>query len=305
MTVYLDAVWALNFFLDMMLLMLANYLAKANAKFLRIAFGAFIASLLVPISFFYPQSFFTTVIGKLSYSVVIIICTFGFYTVFRVAKILFVFYFITFSIGGGLIALHFLFQYPIAVSSNGLLTFHSGYGDPISWLFVIIGFPLVWMFTKTRMDKHAILKIKYDQLYPVTIEINNKSYSTMGYIDSGNQLIDPLTRQPVIICDETFLKQWFSEPDWHMLKTAHNNLDFNDFPKEWENRLHIVPYQGVGGQREFLFAIKPDQLTIDYDDQHIAVSRVLIGIQFAELTKDESYRCLLHPQIIKLSAGSA
>lgn len=305
MTIYLDAVWALNFFLDMMLLMLTNYLVKARASHLKLILGAFVASLLVPISFFFPHTIFTTVFGKLSYSLVIILCTFGFYTVFRVVKILFVFYFTTFSIGGGLVALHFLFQHPIAVTSSGILTLQSGYGDPISWLFVVIGFPVIWMFTKSRMDKHATLKIRYDQLFPVTIQINKQSFTTMGYIDSGNQLIDPLTRQPVILGDEVFLKQWFTEEDWQLLKDAHNNLDFNHFPTAWEKRLHIVPYQGVGGQREFLFAIKPDKLVVAYENEQITVSRVLIGIQFALLTKDESYRCLLHPQIIKLSAGSA
>lgn len=305
MTIYLDAVWVLNFFLDMMLLMLTKHLAKVKASGIRLIFGAFVASLLVPLSFFFPNTFFTTVTGKLIFSIIIILCTFGFYTVFRIFKILFIFYFITFAIGGGLIALHFLFQHPIAISSSGLLTFQTGYGDPVSWIFVIIGFPLVWLFTKKRMDKHAIEKIQYNQLYPVTIQINKQSYSTMGYIDSGNQLIDPLTRQPVVICDETFLKQWFTDEDWLMLRNAHENLEFNHVPTTWEKRLYFVPYQGVNGQREFLFAIKPDKLIIAYEEEHITVSRVLIGIQFAHLTKDESYRCLLHPQIIQLSTGSA
>jgi len=289
----------------MMLLMLTQYLAKAKASKMRLIFGAFMASLIVPLTFYFPHTFLTTVTGKISYSILIILCTFGFYTVFRMVKLLLLFYFTTVSIGGGLIALHFLFQQPVTMSAKGLLTFTTGFGDPISWLFVIVGFPVVWVFTKTRMDKHAIEKIEYEQLYPVTIQINNKSHSTVGYIDSGNQLVDPLTRKPVIICDEVFLKQWFSNEEWHILKEAHQNLDFSNVPAKWENRMNIVPYQGVGGERQFLMAIKPDKLMINYLGKKITVSRVLIGIQFEILTKDESYRCLLHPQIIKLSTGSA
>lgn len=300
-TIYLDAVWALNFFLDMMLLMLAQALAKDSTGKLRIIFGAFIASLLVPISLYFPDSFFMSVLGKFLYSIIIILCTFRFVSVYQMLKLLALFYFTTFSIGGGLIATHFIFQNPIGLSTNGLLTFNSGYGAPVSWLFVIIGFPLSWIFTKARMDKHAVEKIRYDQLYPVTIQLKQKSYSTTGYIDSANQLVDPATKRPVIICDEVFLKQWFSEEDWQMLKDAHTNLNLDKLPKEWENQLHIVPFQGVGGTSNFLFAVRPDQLIIYYNGQKIITSKVLIGIQFATLTEDQSYHCLLQPQIIKLA----
>lgn len=301
MTIYLDAVWLLNFFLDLMLLMLTQALAKDSTQKVRILLGAFIASLLVPLSIFYPNSFFTSVIGKFIYSIIIILCAFQFRSIYRMIKLLLLFYFMTFAIGGGLIGIHFLLQNPIGLSANGILTFNSGYGDPISWLFIVIGFPLVWIFTKARMDKHAVEKIRYDQLCPVTIQIENTSRSTTGYIDSGNQLVDPLSKKPVVICDEYFLKQWFSSNEWEMLKVAHDELDFEKLPKDWEKRINIIPFQGVEGNRNFMMAIKPDNVVIFYNDQKIVTRKILIGIQFADLTKDQSYHCLLHPQIVKMA----
>ncbi|WP_229683076.1 sigma-E processing peptidase SpoIIGA [Virgibacillus oceani] len=301
-TIYLDAVWVLNFLLDMMLLMLAQILAKDSTSKIRIMFGAFIASLLIPLTLYFPESFFTTVIGKLLYSIIIILCSFKFYSFYQSLKMLLLFYFTTFAIGGGLVGLHFLFQNPIGFSASGILTYNAGYGDPVSWLFVVIGFPVVWWFTKIRMDKHATEKIRYDQLYPVTIQINHQTNSTTGYIDSGNQLVDPLTKKPVIICDEQFLKKWFSEDEWGRLKTAHEELDFEKIPGDWEKRIQIVPYQGVEGRRTFMLAIKPDNLIIYYDSKKIVTRKILIGIQFADLTNDRRYHCLLHPQIIKLAA---
>lgn len=302
MTIYLDAVLALNFFLDFMLLLLTQALARMSTKKSRIFLGAFVASLLVPITLYFPDSIFTSVLGKLLYSIFIIICAFGFLSIYRMTKLILLFYFTTFAIGGGLIAVHFLFQNPIELTLNGVLTYNSGYGDPVSWLFIIIGFPLVWLFTKARMDNHAVEKIHYDQQCPVTIELKNKSYSTTGYIDSGNQLTDPLTKRPVIICDEEFLKQWFTDEEWNLLEMAHESLSFEDIPKKWESHIQIVPYQGVQGKSMFLFTIRPEKLTIYYEGQIISTSNVLIGIQFAGLVKDQSYHCLLHPQIIKLAA---
>ncbi|TMN23501.1 sigma-E processing peptidase SpoIIGA [Lentibacillus cibarius] len=305
MTIYLDAVWLLNFLLDLMLLMLTQALAKDSTRRLRIIFGAFIASLLVPLSIYYPDTVFTSLLGKLLFSVIIILCAFRFFSIYRMFKLLLLFYFVTFAIGGGLIATQFVLQNPVSLSENGVLTFNSGYGDPVSWLFIVIGFPLVWYFTKNRMDKHASEKIRYDQLYSVTIQIANSKYATKAYIDSGNQLVDPLTKKPVIICDEHFLKQWFTENEWNLLKAAHADLDFEKLPASWESRIQIVPFQGVEGNRTFMMAIKPDNLTVVYNDAEIVTQKVLIGIQFAELTKDQTYHCLLHPQIIKMAAAAS
>lgn len=301
MEIYLDAVWALNFCLDFMLLMLTKALVRDSTKIIRIVFGAFIASLIVPITVYFPDHFFNTILGKILYSLIIILCSFGFITVYRYFKLLLMFYFTTFTIGGGLVGLHFLFSNPITMSTSGVITFNKGYGDPISWIFVIIGFPIVWYFTKHRMDKHVSEKIRYDQLYEVTIEMKGQSFSTTGYIDSGNQLIDPLSKKPVVICDEFFLKQWFTDEDWTKLKQAFDQMEMELIPHTWESNIQIVPYLGVEGRNSYLFTLRPDQLIVNYGESKIVTRKLLIGIQFGGLTKDNSYHCLLHPQIIKLS----
>lgn len=300
-TIYVDVIWLLNFLFDMMLIMLTLILARESTSKKRIVLGSFIASMIVPISIYFPDSLITSVIGKLMYSILIIACVCRLKSIYQLFRLLFLFYFVTFTIGGGLIALHFMFENPFGISSNGILTFKNGYGDPISWIFVVVCFPIVWHFTKRNMDKHAAEKIRYDQLCPVTVHINKNEFSTTGYIDSGNQLADPLTKSPVVICDEPFLKQWFSLEEWGAIKKASELLDFDAIPKDWEGRIHIVPFQGVDGKSSYMLAIKPDKIKIGYDEKEIITNKLLIGIQFSDLTKDQRYHCLLHPQIIKLA----
>src|SRR5690625_1596089 len=177
-----------------MLLMLTQSLARDHTRKIKLVFGAFIASLLVPISIYFPNSFFTSILGKFLYSIVIIFSSFQFLGVYRFVKLLFLFYFVSFSIGGGLIGIHFLLQHPVTLANSGLLTFNSGYGDPISWVFVVVGFPIVFLFTKRRMDKHGIDKIRYDQIYNVSIKINHKIFKTSGYIDRGNKIVDQISK---------------------------------------------------------------------------------------------------------------
>src|SRR5690625_1438362 len=110
-----------------------------------------------------------------------------------------------------------------------------------------------------------------------------------------------MTKKPVVIADQSFLKQWFAEVEWKQLKESHASLDFDNIPKAWENSIHVVPYQGVEGGSKFLLALRPQRLIVHYGEKEINTNNVLIGIQFANLTTDHLYHCLLQPKIIQLS----
>lgn len=296
MVIYLDVLWLLNFLFDLMLLMLTNYLIRGNSPLLRLVLSAVFAALIVPIHIYFPTSFFSSSFGKVIYSVGIILIGFRFLTIFHFLKVFLMFYFITFTLGGGLIALYFLIE-PTFISQTSIRT---PFGHPISWLFLLITFPIVSIFLKRTMDDYQLNKINYDGLCNVEVFFSERSFITTGFIDSGNQLVDPLTKYPVIICDEVFLKQWFTIKDWQLFRQAYEQIDLTVIPESWSNKIHMIPYRGVTGKQSFLLAIKPDWITITYNDENILVENVLIGIQFSAMTPDESYHCLLHPQIIAL-----
>ncbi len=53
---------------------------------------------------------------------------------------------------------------------NGLVQSQSiSYGDPISWLFVILGFPVIYYFSKKRIESVEITNIHYDQIGRATV----------------------------------------------------------------------------------------------------------------------------------------
>ncbi|MDC3416472.1 sigma-E processing peptidase SpoIIGA [Aquibacillus salsiterrae] len=305
MTIYLDAVWLLNFLLDFMILMLTQYITKANTSRLKLLFGAFIASVIVPITLFFPNSLLTAPMGKIIYSLFIILCTFGYENTRQFLKKLLFFYFISFVLGGGLIALHFLLNKQMYTNGSGVLTYQTGYGDQISWLFIGFGFPLIWYFTKERLDKHAYEKFRHDQLYEVDIQILGKTFSTIAYVDSGNQLVDPFSRKPVVICDQAFMENWFSKEEIRILEQAQDKLVFEGFPDKLESLMNIVPYQGVNGNRTFMIVLKPENMLVKYENKQISTNKLLIGIQFGELAADGSYHCLLHPELFKHSVATS
>lgn len=299
MTIYLDIILFFNFAFNLLILMFTKYLAKAAVSKQRLLLGSIIATALVPIVLYFPGSIFNSMVGKSVYAVLIILATFGFTGIPKLMHNIGLFYFISFSIGGGLFGVHYLLEGSSDAQWNKMLFYVDNvYGEQMSLVVIMAGFPLLLFFTKSRMDRHVKEKIKYDQLYKVTIEINHQAYDTTGYIDSGNHLTDPLTNRPVVICDEPFLQQFFSESDWSIIRKNINENGLENFPEVLKKRLFIVPYQGVDGSTRYLYTLKPDTITIYYEDEIISTSSVLIGIQLAHLTADQRYHCLLHPQLI-------
>lgn len=264
--------------------------------------GAIVASLLVPLTLFYPTSFITHPVGKGLFSIIIVLTAFGFKNIRLFSRHLIYFYFTSFAIGGGLIGVYYFLGQQVQSVGGAFITYNEGYGDGVSWLFVLIGFPCVWWFTRKRLDHLTTQKIRYDQLVEVTIKLKDEEKITQGFIDSGNQLVDPITKRPVIVCDELFLKQWFSEEDWNHLKICHTEWSFDNLPESWADRIRIVPYQGIDGARTFMLVLKPDNISISYNGTNLTLSKVLIGIQFGELASDGSYHCLLHPHLLKTFA---
>lgn len=303
MIIYFEAVFLLNILFNFLIILLVQLLTRHVTSRWRLLFGAFIATLIVPATIYYPNSFFTTVSGKIIFSIVIIISSFKIATSKQFIKLFFSFYFISFSLGGGLIAIHFLLNESFFMNSQGILTYETGFGGLINWLFVLLSFPLVWLFTKVRMDRHMVNQIRYNEIYPVSIEMKGKCFKTNGFIDSGNQLVDPITNTPVIICDEIFLQQFFEVKEWNKLKTASEQLNVDLIPMNWKNRTFVVPFKGVTGSDDILLTLKPDLLVIDYDEKKLKTKNVLIGIQFSRLTNDANFHCLLHPKIIKTAAS--
>src|SRR5690625_324073 len=285
-----------------MILLLTNYMIRSNTSKKRLLFGSIIATLLVPLQLLYPNFLVNSLWGKISYSVGIMLFTFGWRGILALCKTVGVFYFISFAIGGGMLGFHYLLEDVFTYSKSSLfLTAQNIYGDDIHLPFVVISFPLLWLFTKRRMDEHVQAKIKYDQLYQVTLTLNGQSFQTTGYLDSGNHLIDPITRRPVVLCDAPFLRNFFSDEDWDDLLQSIVNDDYALLPSVLQHRIFIVPFQGVGGETSYLYTIKPEAMTIYYEEKIIETSHVLIGIQMNTLTEDQHYHCLLHPQLIHFS----
>ncbi|MBP2240045.1 stage II sporulation protein GA (sporulation sigma-E factor processing peptidase) [Cytobacillus eiseniae] len=299
MEVYLDIIWALNFLFDSLLLYLTAIILKRDVRFWRIFTGGLIGSMIILLSITPFDAYSGHPIVKLIFSVVMVLTVFGFKRIRYFFSGLFTFYLITFLIGGSLIGVHYFIQFDFQLSSSVLLASVKGFGDPISWLFVLLGFPIAWHFSKRNMEGIEMTKIRYDSLVRVIITINNKDYHFKGLVDSGNQLYDPISKMPVMFIS---IKDQQGDFPVQLMKIAQNPekiiLGNERIDSDWEHKMRVIPYSVVGQEHQLIIALKPEKIVIEKDNEFYCVDKGLISFTIQQLSSDDAFQCIVHPKML-------
>src|SRR5699024_3254021 len=173
MVLYLDIILGINLLFDFLVLILTNYLTTSIKQYYRLLCVVVFDACIVPLEFHVTISFLDTVIFKSSYAVMIIFVAFGYNGFYRFTKNISTFMFVMFTVGGGLFGLQFMIRETNFFHHKLLLTVQNLEGESISLLVLFACFPLFILFMKGKLDRHVKDKIKYDQIYMVTLEIDN------------------------------------------------------------------------------------------------------------------------------------
>lgn len=253
MKVYIDLVLILNFFFDFLLLLSVSVLLRRNANIYRLMLGGFLGGLSL-LFLFIKISSFTLFIFKIVISVLMILVSFGFRDIRFTFKNLLYFYSASMILGGFLYFLNVQFSY----QQKGLVFFHHGLS--INVVFLIIFCPIILYI---YMKQGLWLKTHYHHYYPVSITYLGKQYHFAGFLDTGNTLVDIVTKKPIILIDKKLpLKTFF-----------------------------YVPYKGINHDG-LLPCVKVDEVTIGSD----YYTHVLVGILDQKI-KIDGVDCLLNPKL--------
>ncbi|TWE08911.1 stage II sporulation protein GA (sporulation sigma-E factor processing peptidase) [Neobacillus bataviensis] len=300
MTVYLDVIWALNLLFDSLLLYLTAIFLKRRIQLWRIIAGGFIGSLIILLSFTPLNAYTSHPISKLICSMFMVLIAFGFKRLTFFFKALMTLYVSTFLIGGAIMGAHYFIQSDLELSVKVLASSVKGYGDPISWLFVLIGFPLAWHFARKNVESMEMTKIQFEQIVDVELHIDNETLHFKGLVDSGNQLYDPLSKLPVMFVSvkdqveavpESVSKLAAADPEQFIMGSQ-------DISHEWQHRLRIIPYKVVGQEHQLIVAIKPDLILIEHNSVQYLCEKGLVSFTMQQLSAEDAFQCIVHPKML-------
>ena len=262
MTVYVDVLFVMNFFITYLLLTVTKLLTKATVKTYRMLLGA-VAGAVYSLVIFAPDlSFLLTLFGRILISVLIILITFGFKRLVPYLKSLACFYFSNMLFLGVILALWMTFKPNGIVVNNDAVYFDI----PATALLTLALISYLISVAVVKIYNYTLAK---KEIYTLTVVKGGKEYRMFAFLDSGNRLTEPFSNYPVIIVDEGKIS----------------------FEAE-----RIIPYNTVGGEG-MLKAFKPDKVIISQGKKSFESDRVYVACSNVD-SKD--FSAILNPILLNL-----
>lgn len=190
--IYVDVVLFINFSFDLLILLGTSIVLKRKTNFSRILIGAFIGSMSILFLFINITSFQLFLI-KIVISIIMILISFGYKNIKYFLKNILILYTISIILGGFLYYLSITFSY----KNTGLVFYFKGLS--INYIFLMISSPIIiYIYIKeTRMFKRYS-----NNIYKIKLKILDKEYNLNGFMDTGNNLIDPYFNKPIVLINK-------------------------------------------------------------------------------------------------------
>lgn len=294
---YLDEILFINMAMNYLILWLTARLSRRNYQFNCLFWGALLGALYVLTVFLPAKSAFFTIIAKFILSVAIIYVSFLPVKARELFSLLGVFYLVSFTVGGAVLACSLFLSMPI-LSSRGALVI-----SPVSSWNLVIPFFLVLFLGKWGLD--YLEQKKWQRLFKVVllIKLLGKEIEVKGIMDTGNKLKEPISREPVIVVQYSALeeilpeeiKEYINRQNDKSLELDIEKLSYSPFA----SKLCFIPYSSLGKKKGFLLGFRPEGIKLWEKGREVEVLQKAVVAIYADSFSDKtSYQALLPPSLL-------
>lgn len=297
--VYVDMLFLINFLMDFVVLWAAAKLAQVRVSLWRLAVGAVIGSLYSVLVLLPDFQIMSRLEMKFMVSVVMAIVVYSPLSWKKFGQVILYFYLVAFTMGGAVLGFIYLMG---SSSLTGVIS-----DLPLHYLWLLIA-----LLTAVVLGKYGITYVKKSLLQdllkvPVEIRIQGQQFNVTGLVDTGNQLVDPLTGSPVIIVEYGVLKPYLPTELQEIIDT-NGEVDLSKLdaviPEEGKIfSFRLIPFTTIGKRHGMLVGFRPDEIIVLAGDQEVRKTDVVIGIYNRRLSPRGMYRALLHPDLIQAAAN--
>ena len=139
---------------------------------------------------------------------------------------------------------------------------------------------IVVVFLVVLIEKVYIKVTAKNDFHEVMLTISeNKQCRLNALVDSGNGLIEPISKMPVSIVEEKFLNEY----------------------KELfrEEKFRLIPFHSIGKDHGILEAYFIEKMEIKNKGENVIVENPIIAITKGTISTNGDYQMILHPKILK------
>ncbi len=277
--VYIDSLFLLNFIINMIILKLTDVFSSSRTKTSKICISSSIGAVYAVCMFFPDISFLYILPFKMIVSVFIVYMTDTKIKPIPLIKKCAVFYLVSFTFAGILIATYYLSikgQNTYPVMQNGIIYFNiSPYVLFVSSVLSVI---LIWL-SSAVFSRNRNLGIKNLKIF-----LGNNICNVEALSDTGNLLKEPISNLPVIIVEKNCIKPLFP-----------SGIPEYDHVESGGVKIRLIPYSSVGCKSDIMTGFVPDRILFDNKKE----IRAIIGISEDVLSDTREYGALFNPVILK------
>lgn len=261
--IYIDSLFLVNFVMNLYLLGMVNIVHGREAMNLRLVLGALFAAVMYCIIFLMteiptvvrmPLGVTITLTGMIFISFPIK----GIKAFFHVIRNL-----LTYSFLMGGVILFILKRVPIIAKWKESICLVLGMGA-FGYLFY------TYIKKRTKEERYELKK--------VMLKSKEKEMEVMGFFDTGNGLMEPISKKPVSIMSKTKLEELFGE-----------NLPL---------LYRVVPYKSIGKPKGILYCYEVLELKVDVMNMERCIKNVFIAYSEEYESANPCCQIILNPGLI-------
>lgn len=200
--------------------------------------------------------------------------------------------------GKGNICKAVILLYIMTFLFGGILNFVT-YGKNINVEQLLLAGLIIFILIRGAIIIYTFYKRSLGKICEVTISLNNRQISLRGLVDTGNSLVEPISKKPVNIVPLEVIKELLTKGQMDYIKTFLE-YGMESIDLEWDELSGIcyVPYCSVGKKNGLLPAIKVEKMEIIQGEKVNKITKPIIGICQNEFVSDKRYHIILNPKLV-------
>ncbi len=281
--IYADTLFLFNFFMNTIILLIAEKLLNQKAAVVKIVISAAMGAVYSVLMFFPEYGILYSLILKIIVIFGLEYMVFGGKTVKAAAKNFVVFLLINLCMGGALMALIFLTNFGTAV---GAVVSGGGIYLNLSPLILLLGITGTYIFLgiyrkmcRRRLYEKSLIK-------RVCIEYKGKTAEIDVFLDTGCRVCDPVSDKGVIIAEYEAVKLILSEKERCLIEEE------TDVVKAYGAGLEVLPFSTINGSN-MIYAFVADYVR----GEALLKKKVMVGMVTDKKFGGE-YHGLINPELL-------
>ncbi len=292
-TVYADILFLINFLLDFILLYAVSRFGAFHASKKRLFFASLAGAVYGVLLVFPSLQMLGNFFFKLLASFLIVRIAFPRLTRRKYMAAVAYFYLISFAMAG-------------AVIGGTALLKGMGFADAgFTFTAATLVFALLICLALSKWGVDYVKKnfLRNSYVEVIDIHFNGKSARVNALIDTGNELVDPISKKPVIVAEFDAVRDLlpFSLQDAFM---RHGRGDVariltDLMEKSIVRSLRLVPFSSIGKANGLLLGFKPELVLIP-DRGHCQLEDTVVCLYWGKIHTRDDCRCIINPAIFDL-----